>query len=70
MNLAVGGAAGASEIEAADLGVLVADPVLTLGSHNDLDGACTVLDDPVPGGTRASLGHDDLLCVMVVLLFV
>ena len=55
MDFAVGGAPAPREIEAVDHSLLVADPVLTVGPHDDLDGARTVLDDAVPDGTRASL---------------
>ena len=41
--------------EAADRGVLVADPVLTLRPHNNLDGASAGLGDAVSDGMSASL---------------
>jgi hypothetical protein len=69
MDLTVGRAAGSLEIEAADVGAFVAEPVFPLGSHHYLDGPSAVLDDPVSDLTRASLRHDCLL-VMVYKLFV
>jgi hypothetical protein len=60
MNVAVGSAASTAEVEAAYLGVFVTDPILTLGTHDDLDGTGAVLDDSIADGVSASLGHGGL----------
>jgi hypothetical protein len=70
VDLAVSGAAGTHEIEAVYLRILVADPVFTLGSHDDLDGPGAVLDDSVSDGAWASLGHDGLLVELCTLFCV
>lgn len=65
MDVAVGSAASTVEVEAAYLGVSVTDPVLTLGTDDDLDGTGAVLDDSIADGVSASLGHDGLPFLVV-----
>jgi hypothetical protein len=60
VDLAVGRATGASEVVSADLGVFVANPVLTLGAYDNLDGPGAVLPNSV-SDVLASLRHDVLL---------
>lgn len=59
MHFAVGRAAGAAEVEAADVGALVANPVLAVGVDVDLDGTSAVLPDSV--SNLGLLGHFFLL---------
>jgi hypothetical protein len=61
MYVAVGGATGAGEIEAGNVGLFVADPVFPVGTYDDFDGAGAGLGDAISDVPRASLGHDVLL---------
>ena len=68
VHVTVSSAAGASEVEAADLGVLVADPDLTLGAGDELDGASAGLNDSTTDATRPILRHFSLLVVERMIL--
>lgn len=63
VDVAVGDTTGGGKIETTDLGVFVANPILSLRIHDDLDGPGAGLGDATTCGTCASLGHDHLLWV-------